>query len=304
MGIELKNELEIMFKSFTNQLRITNKSIHTINSYKNTIKSFIMFVNQNNELKSLKCFKKSTLFDYIDYKNEILQKHAELSPNTKKLLLMHLKSFFKHIEEESEDKLYDFRKLFDINIKIPKRVPKGLSEDERANLLDYLNKMNINSDNITDYRNSLIIKMFLYCGLRKSEMISLKISDFIEEDDIYTIYVIGKGDKEREVFIKKTHISLEIEELKSRNYKYVCETSSKKIMDGSQVYRMLQSIYSKLNIKASVHDLRHTFAKSLAYNDVDITIIKELLGHSSIQTTSIYANPTRKRIKETLQKNF
>lgn len=45
-------------------------------------------------------------------------------------------------------------------------------------------------------------------------------------------------------------------------------------MDGSQVYRMIQSIYNKLKIKASVHDLRHTFAKSLSYQNVDISVIK------------------------------
>ena len=75
-------------------------------------------------------------------------------------------------------------------------------------------------------------------------------------------------------------------------------------MDGSQVYRMLQSIYVKLGIKASVHDLRHTFAKYLSYKNVDITVIKELLGHSSIQTTAIYTNPARKRIKSAVIEVF
>lgn len=304
MGKSGLSELENMSKSFMSNLKVTNKSKHTIDSYKNTINSFILFIKESFDDFEIKKVKKSTLIEFLEYKNENLKKQGEISPNTKKLLLMHLKSFFKHIEDENYEMMYDFRRLFDINIKVPKRVPKGLTEEEREKLLHYLYELNMNSDKVVDYRNSLITKMFLYCGLRKNEMISLKISDFIEEDDIYNIYVIGKGDKEREVFIKKTHISLELEELKSKNFKYVCETSSKKIMDGSQVYRMLQSIYSKLNIKASVHDLRHTFAKTLAYKDVDITIIKELLGHSSIQTTSIYANPTRKRIRSVLQATF
>lgn len=297
-------DLEKMFKSFITNLKITNKSKNTIDSYKNTINSFIMFIKDSFDDFKIKSIKKSTLIDFLEYKNEKLNKQGEISPNTKKLLLMHLKSFFKHIEDENYEMMYDFRRLFDINIKVPKRVPKGLTEIEKSDLLNYLYKLNMNSENIVDYRNSLIIKMFLYCGLRKSEMISLKVSDFVEEDDIYTIFVIGKGDKEREVFIKKDYITLELEELKSKGFIHICETSSKKLMDGSQVYRMLQSIYLKLNIKASVHDLRHTFAKTLAYKDVDITIIKELLGHSSIQTTSIYANPTRKRIKSVLQNTF
>ena len=75
-------------------------------------------------------------------------------------------------------------------------------------------------------------------------------------------------------------------------------------MDGSQIYRMLKSIYNKLNIKANVHDLRHTFAKSLSYKNIDISVIKELLGHSSIQTTAIYTNPSRKRIKSAVIEAF
>ncbi|MCT7609165.1 tyrosine-type recombinase/integrase, partial [Aliarcobacter butzleri] len=128
--------------------------------------------------------------------------------------------------------------------------------------------------------------------------------NFIEEDETYVIYIIGKGDKEREVFIKKSIIDFELNELKEKMFRYICETSTGKLMDGSQVYRMIQSIYNKLNIKASVHDLRHTFAKTLSYQNVDITVIKELLGHSSIQTTAIYTNPSRKRIKSAIMEVF
>ena len=135
-------------------------------------------------------------------------------------------------------------------------------------------------------------------------MINLKLSDFIEEDDVYVVYIVGKGNKEREVFIKKDLVEFEINELKEQKFVFVCETINKNLMDGSQVYRMLQSIYVKLGIKASVHDLRHTFATSLSYRNVDITVIKELLGHSSIQTTAIYTNPSRRRIKSAIIEVF
>lgn len=188
---------------------------------------------------------------------------------------------------------------------MPKRIPKGLEQKEKDILLKYLDNLLINSNKITDYRNSLIIKIFLFCGLREQEMINLQISDFKEDDEeTYAIYLIGKGNKEREVFIKKSLINFELNELIEKEYKFICETSSGKQMDGSQIYRMLKSIYNKLNIKANVHDLRHTFAKSLSYKNVDITVIKELLGHSSIQTTAIYTNPSRKRIKSAVIEVF
>ena len=300
-------ELQKLTKSFINQLKLTNKSKYTISSYENTLSSFFDYIkhsfSDNNEFLINK-IKKSDILDFFEYKNNLLEKQGEISPNTKKLLFTHLKTFFKYIEDENEDKLYDFSKTFDFKINIPKRIPKGLDDSEKQQLLQYLETLNSNCENITTFRNSLIVKMFFYCGLRKNEVINLKLSDFIEEDEIYVIYVIGKGNKERELFIKKSIVDFELEELKKANYNYICQTSTGKLMDGSQVYRMIQSIYNKLKIKASVHDLRHTFAKSLSYQNVDISVIKELLGHSSIQTTAIYTNPSRKRIKNAIIEVF
>ncbi len=300
-------ELQKLTKSFINQLKLTNKSKYTISSYENTLSSFFDYIkhsfSDNNEFLINK-IKKSDILDFFEYKNNLLEKQGEISPNTKKLLFTHLKTFFKYIEDENEDKLYDFSKTFDFKINTPKRIPKGLDSKEKKQLLQYLETLNSNCENITTFRNSLIVKMFFYCGLRKNEVINLKLSDFIEEDEIYVIYVIGKGNKERELFIKKSIVDFELEELKKANYNYICQTSTGKLMDGSQVYRMIQSIYNKLKIKASVHDLRHTFAKSLSYQNVDISVIKELLGHSSIQTTAIYTNPSRKRIKNAIIEVF
>ena len=298
-------ELEKYLIEFISLLQITNKSRNTIISYKNTINSFICYIKEEFECFNINNIKKSTILSYFEYKNINLKKQGEISPFTKKLLFVHLKTFFKYIESENEDKLYDFSKIFDFNINVPKRIPKGLEQKEKDILLKYLDNLLINSNKITDYRNSLIIKIFLFCGLREQEMINLKISDLREEDEeTYVIYLIGKGDKEREVFIKKSLINFELNELIEKEYKFICETSSGKQMDGSQIYRMLKSIYNKLNIKANVHDLRHTFAKSLSYKNVDITVIKELLGHSSIQTTAIYTNPSRKRIKSAVIEAF
>lgn len=302
MSIKPRNELDIYFKDFVSLLKNTNKSKNTISSYENTINSFIQYISDNYDDFSINNLKKSVLLGFIDYKNENLQKQGEISPFTKKLLFIHLKTFFKHIESENSDKLFDFSKAFDFTINTPKRIPKGLDDKERELLIKYVNNLIIDSNNIIDYRNSLIIKLFLFCGLRKQEMINLKVTDLIDEDDeTYSIYLIGKGNKEREVFIKKSLIDLELSELIEKGYVYICQTSSGNLMDGSQVYRMIKSIYAKLGIKASVHDLRHTFAKSLSYKNIDITVIKELLGHSSIQTTAIYTNPSRKRIKSAIK---
>ena len=298
------NEFEKYVKEFYIQLKMTNKSKNTINSYKNTLNAFLSYIKESFDEFELKKVKKVTIMNFFEFKNFNLDKQGEISPNTKKLIYTHLKTFFKYIEDENESNFYDFSKLFDFKINIPKRIPKGLDDTEKDKLLKYLEKLNTNSNSITDYRNTLIVKLFFYCGLRKQEMINLKISDFVDEDDFFVIYIIGKGNKERELFVKKMLIEFELNELKEKGFDFICKTSTGKIMDGSQVYRMIQSIYNKVKIKANVHDLRHTFAKTLSYNNVDITVIKELLGHSSIQTTAIYTNPSRKRIKSCVSEVF
>lgn len=291
-------KLERFKKSFILELKSTNKSKHTISSYSNTISSFIEFIGQYEYLDTitLKNIKKSTIIEFFEYKNENLEKQGEISAKTKVLLLAHLKTFFKHIESES-DELYDFSKILEIKIVVPKVKPKGLINDEVILLKNYLERIKLDNTYIS-YRNSLIIKLMLCGGLRKQEVIDIKLSDFIYDDklEIYTLTVIGKGRKEREIFIKKYDIEDELDELKRFNNKYLCVTRTDKRMDGSEVYRAVTRIYSKINIKASVHDLRHTYAKRLAESNVPLPILQQLLGHSSLETTSIYLNPTRDNI--------
>lgn len=293
-------ELEKYKKQFFNEQKATNKSKHTISSYSNTINSFIEFICTIDDEISLKTIKRSNIIEFLEFKNEMLQKHSEISPNTKKLLITHLKTFFSYIEGESSE-LYDFRKLFDINIKIPIRFAKGLDKDETKSLISLLEKKK-DENIVSSFRNSLIVKLMFYGGMRREEVSKSKLDDFVldEENNIYTINIIGKGDKERETYIKRHYIDDEIEFLKENNIKYICSTKNGKLMDGSQIYRMIQSLYKELNIKATVHDLRHTFAKNLAEAGVGITIIQQLLGHSSIQTTSIYLTSTKTSIKNAL----
>lgn len=214
MSIKPRNELDIYFKDFVSLLKNTNKSKNTISSYENTINSFIQYISDNYDDFSIRNLKKSVLLGFIDYKNENLQKQGEISPFTKKLLFIHLKTFFKHIESENSDELFDFSKAFDFTINTPKRVPKGLDDKERELLIKYVNNLIIDSNNIIDYRNSLIIKLFLFCGLRKQEMINLKVTDLLDEDDIQLIENLKKlSPKKQEYYYHRIKADLIEEEL-------------------------------------------------------------------------------------------
>ena len=91
-------ELEKYLKEFISLLQITNKSRNTIISYKNTINSFICYIKEEFECFNINNIKKSTILSYFEYKNINLKKQGEISPFTKKLLFVHLKTFFKYID--------------------------------------------------------------------------------------------------------------------------------------------------------------------------------------------------------------
>ncbi|TLT01780.1 tyrosine-type recombinase/integrase, partial [Aliarcobacter cibarius] len=112
-------------------------------------------------------------------------------------------------------------------------------------------------------------------------------------------HTIGKGDKERTLYIPKVYIQKELLYYINNGINYIASTKSGKVMDGSQIYRFLNNIYKKIGIKYSgAHILRHTFAKLMLAKDVNIVTVKELLGHASIQTTMIYTNPNQKEVQK------
>jgi site-specific recombinase XerD len=296
-------ELENFQKNYIRELKVLNKSKHTISSYSNTIKQFIIFLKSYEKKIDFYTIKKFDMINFLDYKNITSEKQKELPSSSKRTLLTHLKLFFNFIEENAEE-MYDFGKVFDINIKIPKKMPKGLSNDEQIKLLNYLEKSK-DEKVYTSYRNSFIIKILLYAGLRNSEMRSLKYTDF-NFDESYNLYILnicGKGNKERELYINKDVIEDEFETLRENfDYDYICKTSNNRIMDSSELYRMVKSIFMKLKIEdRTVHSLRHSFAQNLLKNKIDIVVVQQLLGHSSLSTTTIYTTLNKKTIKESIK---
>ena len=201
--------------------------------------------------------------------------------------------------------MYDFRNLLNIKIKIPKKEPKSLTEADQVKLLNTLEIMKL-EDDYTTVRNILIIKLLFLIGLRRDEVNNIDINDFKQDiiDGIevgYSLKVTGKGTKERILYIKNEVIEYEIEEFKEVMISnFICTTKTGKLMDGSQIYRMIKSFYKKANINEKeydVHSLRHTFATNLIIKGVDISVLQVLLGHSDIKTTTIYTQLRQEAIK-------
>ena len=194
--------------------------------------------------------------------------------------------------------------------KIPKRIPQYVkSKDLNADILDEDLGTNAAS-NFEPMRNILIIEMLYQTGMRRSELVNLKNEDI----DLYrkTIKVLGKRNKERYIPFTDDFKKLILDYINLKNdffaNKQIDDSffvlkNGKKLYD-KFVYRVVNSYLSDINYisQKSPHILRHTFATHLLQQGADLNAIKELLGHSSLASTQIYAHSSIEHIKEVYSK--
>ena len=181
-----------------------------------------------------------------------------------------------------------------VRIKRPKRekkIPDVLTKDEIKKIISH-------SEN---RKSKLMISITYACGMRVSELLNLKISDFKFEEKIGFIRQ-AKGKKDRifnipEFLIKD--LKKQIEKQKERKQEFLFSGSNGRLTE-----RNFQKIVSLASRKAGIeklvhpHTLRHSFATHLLENDIDIRKIQELLGHSSISTTEIYTHVSQQELKK------
>ena len=145
--------------------------------------------------------------------------------------------------------------------------------------------------------------MFYATGMRRSELINLKISaiDFVNE----TVKVLGKRNKERYIpLIKPTLKSLneyiEFRDKIQTNESFLLLTKKGKKIYDTLVYRIINNYFSRVSskIKKSPHIIRHSFATHLLNGGADLNSVKELLGHSSLASTQIYTHSSLGKLKE------
>ena len=186
----------------------------------------------------------------------------------------------------------------------PKRelyLPKFLKDEELDKIFSVCN-----SNNPTEERDTLIIELLYATGVRVSELVNIKIKDINREEKL--IKVLGKGNKERMV-IYNNHTKKALDTYLKDGYNYFNKKSSEYLIlnkNGNKLSeRYIREIINKkvsqasLDIKISPHTLRHTFATDILENGADLMTVKELLGHESLNTTSIYTHITNEQIKKT-----
>ncbi len=276
-----------------------------------------------NYLKIVKKYSDKTILSYSD---DLIEYNEFLGNNFINILNIDLnitKEYLKYLYDRKINKNSISRKLSSIrgfynyllkeqiitnnyfnNIPNPKKelyLPKYLKDEELDKIFSVCNM-----NNPINERDTLIIELLYATGIRVSELVNIKIKDINREDK--SIKVLGKGDKERIVLYNNhtekaldTYLNDGYHSFNKQNNGYLILNKNGGKLSERYVRVIINNLVRKagLDIKISPHTIRHTFATDMLEEGADLMTVKELLGHESLNTTSIYTHVTNEQIKKT-----
>jgi len=274
-------------------------SQNTIDAYSRDLEKLSLFLEENNINFSPISIDETTIQQFI------YQVAKKVTSRSQARIISGLRSFFDYLifEEYRKTNPTDLIEAPKIGIKLP----ETLSEDEINELISSIDLSHTQGE-----RNRAIIETMYSCGLRVSEIITLKISDLFFEEGF--VRVIGKGNKQRFVPIHLTTQKYILSYTKhNRNLTkpqkgfedIVFLNRRGKKLTRQMIFIILKDLAGKINLsqKISPHTLRHSFATHLLKNGADLTAIQQMLGHESITTTEIYVHLDKSYLKEVVE-NF
>lgn len=269
-------------------------------------------------LKSIKKHSDNTL---ISYYNDLKELASVLDNNIIDINEEDIKKYLNYLYDKSYNKNTISRKLSGVrsfynylynhdiiktnyftNVHNPKKM-RSLPHYLKANEID---KVLDNTNEVTLYgeRNKLIVELLYVTGLRVSELVNIKLKDIDKYNK--SIKILGKGSKERIVYYEDNCSKLLNKYLNNTRRKLDKNNSEYLLLNkfGNKLStRMIRNILNNLTIGTSIeqiypHMIRHTFATTMLNNGADLMTVKELLGHESINTTSIYTHVTNEQIRK------
>lgn len=285
---------------------IKGRSLNTIIEYRTDILMFMQFLNERKNICTLRYdasnvdsefIQSVTLNDmyaFISYCQT--EKHSAAGTRSRKIVS--IRQFWKYLKTKAH--------VLESNVseeletpKIPKRIPKFLTLEEAIRLL-------IECEDSP--RDHCIITMFLNCALRLSELTSINVEQVSGD----TLTIIGKGNKERRIFLTPaTKSSINewqlVRKTMNPTTRALFVTKGKTRMTGRSVQDLVRKYIKKAGFEGrqlSTHKLRHTAATLMyQYGNADLRSLQEILGHTSVATTQIYTHCSSNQLERTINAN-
>tara|TARA_B100000945_G_scaffold51304_1_gene37012 strand:- start:929 stop:1834 length:906 start_codon:yes stop_codon:yes gene_type:complete len=273
-------------------------SDNSIVSYENDINKLSNFLLDKN--KSISPIKVSP--DII--KEFIYSISNSINPTSQSRIISGLRSFFEYLIFEK------YIKTNPLSLIESPRISRKLPDTLTIKEIDLLiSKINISTNE--GERNIALIETLYGCGLRVSELISLKISDLFFNEGF--IKVTGKGNKQRLVPISDLNKRVIKSYMDNSRKKLKIEEKSKDILflnrrgknlSRAMIFTIIKRLAKLSDIKKNIspHTFRHSFATHLLKNGADLKTIQQLLGHQSITTTEIYMHIDNKMLVKAINK--
>ena len=289
---------KLLIKRFLIYLRLEQSlSDNSVEAYSHDIELLMQYLDSINHSKLLKDISQENIESFLAHLFDL-----GLSANSQARILSGIKKFYAYLLQE---KLVEENPTQLISSpSIGRHIPDILSYEEICSMIDC-----IDLSQPLGHINKAIIEIMYACGLRVSEVTSLKISNIYIEDEFIRIF--GKGDKERLIPISPSTIKtlyLYIDgERKSQNIStkhtdtlFINRRGSG--LSRQMIFLIIKDLAEKAGIKKNIgpHTIRHSFATHLLEGGADLRAVQQMLGHSSISTTEIYTHISDQYLREVI----
>lgn len=290
-------------ESFTSYLRYEKRySPHTVTGYCNDLVQFFDYLDVQYQIKNAS---EATHFLIRSWIVSLMENGLDARTVGRKITT--LRTFYRFLLKTGKTGVNPMLKV--TAPKTAKKLPEYIDEPRMERMLS-------EETDPSDYksvRDHLIVDFFYRTGIRRSELINLRLQDI----DLYslTVMVTGKRNKVRYIPLTmsfgktlETYIKTRAEFLLDNNVKneYLFTDNSGNKMYPNFVYRSVKAVISRFSTgrKKSPHILRHSFATTMLNNGADINSIKELLGHSSLAATQVYTHNSTEKLREIYKQAF
>lgn len=287
-----------IIKHFLIYIRLEQSlSDNSVAAYHHDIELFRQYIESINSSISIKDIHQEEIESFLSYLYEL-----GFSASSQARIISGLKKFFKYLMIEKMISSNPTELISSPNI--GRYLPDVLSYEEICSMIEC-----IDLSQPLGHRNKAIIEVMYGCGLRVSELITLKISNIYKNDEF--IRVLGKGNKERLIPISKATLkSIELYISGERLHQSINDKNSDTLfinrrgnmLSRQMIFLIIKNLAEKAGIKKNIspHTLRHSFATHLLEGGADLRAVQQMLGHASISTTEIYTHISDQYLREVI----